>query len=99
MSEKEFDALAVIAMRKSKYYQKTRDWLLKQLPPTVDQRDVRRKLRSAIARVDNRLFLGEEEKKANTIDPTLPLERLQLNGDEIVKQVLKELGIPLEGII
>jgi hypothetical protein len=96
MSAKEFDALAVIALRKGKFYQKTRDTLLGQLPPNVDQQDVKQRLRTAIARIDNRLFLAKEEQKENIIDPTLPIERLQLNSDEIKKQVLRELGIPSE---
>jgi hypothetical protein len=95
MSQKDFDVLAIIALRKSKFYQKTRDGLIKELPSNIDKQDVRQKLRKAIADLDNNLFIGEEEKKTNTIDPTLPLERLQLNSEEIKKHVLKALDIQL----
>lgn len=96
MSQKDFDVLAIIALRKSKFYQKTRDLLLKEVPSNIDKQDVRQKLRKAIANLDNNLFIGEEERKTNIIDPALPLEQLQLNGEEIKKHVLKALGIPLE---
>ena len=91
MSQKDFDILSIIALRKSKFYQKTRDKLLRSLPRYVDQKEARLRLRKAMAERDNDLFIDEREKATKTIDPALPLERLRLNRQEIIRQVLKKL--------
>lgn len=92
MTQKEFEILSVIALRKSKLYKKTIDKLLKELPSHIDQREVGIRLRKAIASLDNSLLISEMEKATNTIDPTLPIEKLNLDRQEIIRQVLRNIG-------
>jgi len=91
MTEKEFEILSVIALRKSQLYKKARDKLLKELPPYVDKREVIIRLLKPIASLDNSLLISEMEKATNTINPTLPIEKLNLDPREIVRQVLRNI--------
>lgn len=49
-------------------------------------------MRKAIAELDNSLFIGEGERATNTIDPNLPLDKLMLNQQEIIRQVLEKVS-------
>lgn len=92
MSKEAFDVIAVIAFRKSVFYQRSRDILLKQLPPYVNQKNARAAVRRAISSLDNSLFIGKEERETIRIDPSTPIEKLGLDESKIIDEVLRQLG-------
>ena len=92
MSEETFEALTIIATRKAKFYQRSRNELLKQIPPTVNKNGVKAALRTAISEVDNSLFIGEKEKETKVLDASTPVELLGLDSDRIVAEVVRRLS-------
>lgn len=92
MGEETFDALAVIATRKAKFYQRSRNELLKQLPATQKKDEIKSALRKAISEVDNALFIGKKERESKVIDPSTPIEQLDLDNDKIISEVIQKLS-------
>ncbi len=92
MSEETFDALTIIATRKAKFYQRSRNELLKQLPPSVNKDGVKAALRKAISEVDNSLFIGKKEKETKVINPSTAIEQLGLDRDKIISEVIRRLS-------
>jgi hypothetical protein len=87
MSEDVFDAIAVIAVRKSKFYERSRD-----VPQNMDQKRLRGELRKAISGLDNDLFIGQSEKATKKLDPSAPIEKLGLDSEKIIDAVLQKLS-------
>ena len=92
MSEDVFDAIAVIADRKSKFYERSRDVLLKRVPQNMDQKRLRGELRKANSGLDNDLFIGQSEKATKKLDPSAPIEKLGLDSEKIIDAVLQKLS-------
>jgi len=88
MQKKDFDALSIIAMRKAQYYEKIRGKVLSNFPPDANRADIGRRLRFAVSKLNNELFISEIEKSKNTIDPDIPIETLNLDNAEIVKRLI-----------
>jgi len=91
MDQKEFDIVSIIASRKAEFYVKTREKLLALLPPFVDKKEARLRLRRAISQLDNALFISEEEKESKTINPELSISQLKLNNKEIIDRVVEAM--------
>jgi hypothetical protein len=92
MSEQTFEALTIIATRKAKFYQRSRNELLKQIPPTVNKDTVKVALRKAISEVDNSLFIGKMEKETKVLNASTPIDQLGLDSDRIVAEVVRKLS-------
>ena len=92
MSEETFEALTIIATRKAKFYQKSRNELLKQIPPTVNKDAIKAVLRKAISEVDNSLFIGEKEKETKILNASTSINQLGLDSDRIVAEVIRKLS-------
>jgi hypothetical protein len=92
MSRETFDVIAVIALRKSIFYKRSKDILLKQLPPQINEKEARAAVRHAISGLDNSLFIGKDEGETKRIDPSTPIEKLDLDEGKIVDEVLRRLG-------
>jgi hypothetical protein len=82
----------VIATRKARFYQRSRDELLKHVPSGVNKDEVKVALRKAISEVDNTLFIGRKEKETKLIDPSTPVEQLDLDTEKIISEVLRKLS-------
>jgi hypothetical protein len=91
MDQKEFDIAAIIASRKTEFYYNARNKILASLPPFVDKKDARSRLRRAISELDNTLFISEEEKASKTINPALSISQLSLRKEEIADRVIKAI--------
>jgi len=91
MNQKDFDIVSIIASRKAEFYVKTREKLLASLPSFIDKKVTRLRLRRAISELDNTLFISEQEKASNTIDPALSVSQLKLNNQEILDRVVKAM--------
>jgi len=92
LSKETFDAITVIAVRKAKFYVRSRDELLKRVPSSVDRDEVNVALRKAISLVDNSLFIGKNETVTRVIDPSTPIEQLDLDTDKIISEVIRKLS-------
>ena len=97
MDDKYFEILAIIAARKSAYYINVRSRLLIDLKTNgllknVDEQELRGRLRKTIAELPNNLFLSMDEKSKKFIYSDLPIEKLNLNREEIKDRILRELG-------
>ncbi len=88
MERPEFDVIAVIALRKTEFYVGVKEKLLKSLPPMVDREEVNLRLRRAISRLDDMLFVSAEERSSGTITPGLPIARLGLDEQEIARRIV-----------
>jgi hypothetical protein len=88
MERPEFEVIAVIALRKTQFYLGVKEKLLTSLPPTVDREDADLRLRRAISKLDNLLFVSDEEKSSSTITPGRPLAQLRLNEPEVTRWIL-----------
>ena len=91
MDQQDFQIISIMASREAEFYVKTREKLLASLPPFIGKSEARRRLRRAISELDNLLFIGEEEKASETIDPKLSVSQLKLNNQEILDQVMKAM--------
>jgi hypothetical protein len=91
MDQKEFEIVSIIASRKAEFYAKTREKLLALLPPFIDEKEARLRLRRAISELDNSLFISEEEKESKTINSELSISQLKLNNEEIIGRVVKAM--------
>ena len=91
MSKETFDVLTVIAIRKAEFYERSRNQLLKSLPGDLNKDEVSQALRKAISEVDNNLFIGRKEKDTKIIDPSTPIEKLGLDTDRIISEVIHKL--------
>lgn len=91
MDQKEFDIVSIVSSRKAEFYMKTRDKLLASLPPSVDKKETRLRLRRAISRLDNALFISEDEKESKTINPELSILQLKLNNKEIIDRIVEAM--------
>jgi hypothetical protein len=87
-----FDALTVVAIRKAKFYQRSRNELLKRIPPSVNKDEIKAALRKAISEVDNGLFIGRNEKMTKVIEPSTPIEELNLDTERIISNVIRKLS-------
>ena len=91
MEQREFELVTNIAARKAEFYVKAKRNLLAALPPAVDHKEARLRLRQAISNLDNMLFVGEQEKASGTINPALSISELSLDASGIVEQVVNAL--------
>lgn len=92
MERPEFEAVAVIALRKTEFYLRVKEALLKPLPPSLDREGIDLRLRRAIARLDNLLFVSGTERSSRTVTPGLPVARLGLNEQEITRRILDSMA-------
>ena len=92
MNKETFDALTIIATRKAKFYQRSRNELFKHIPPSVNEKEVKAALRKAISEVDNSLFISKEEKDTKVIDPSTSVKNLGLDTDKIISEVIRKLS-------
>ncbi len=88
MEQREFEIITIIAARKAEFYVKTKKNLLAALPPSIDQKEARLRLRHAVSKLDNILFVGEQEKSSGTINPALSIPELSLDVPGIVEKVV-----------
>lgn len=96
LSQKEFDIISIVASRKAEFYLNTKTKLkelLAKLSPalSIDEEDADLRLRKAISELDNMLFISEEEKTSNTIDPSLSVSQLKLNSKEIQERIVRAM--------
>jgi hypothetical protein len=91
MEQREFEAVSIIASRKAEFYISARRELLASLPASVNEKEARLLLRRAISELDNRLFISGEEKASNTIKPWQSIEKLKLDTQSILDEVLKRI--------
>ncbi len=88
MERKDFELITIIAARKAEFYVKAKRNLLAALPPSVDHKEARLRLRRAISNLDNMLFVGVQEKASGTINPDLSVSELSLDVSGIVERVV-----------
>jgi len=93
VAEKEFDVIAVIALRKAEFYRSAKKELLGLLSGSIDKNNAMSLLRHAVSSVDNSLFIDDMEKATKIIDPKKSVSELKIDRQEIVKRVIKNLGI------
>ena len=65
---------------------------MKHVPSGVNKEEVRVALRKVISEVDNSLFIGRKEKETKVIDPSTPVELLDLDTEKIISEVLRKLS-------
>jgi hypothetical protein len=90
--KKFFDISSVIALRKTAYFEKVWYEFSRKIPSNVNVEELRNEIKEIIANLDNKLFISDEEQKTKTIDPNLPLEKLNLNENLIIKSVDKKIN-------
>lgn len=93
MAEKEFDVITVISLRKAEFYRRAKKELLTLLPDSIDKNDAMSLLRHAVSNVDNSLFIDDLEKTTKVIDPKKSVSELKIDREEIVRRVIKNLGV------
>lgn len=96
LSEKDFDYISIVASRKAEFYRFTKNRLMellkKQSPDSsVSDEEVDMRLRKSISELDNLLFLSEEEKTTNTIEPTSQVQLSQKSKDEIQERLIRAM--------
>jgi hypothetical protein len=88
MGEPNFEAIAVIAGRKAELYFNTKSRFLDSLPNDVDKKEALRRLRLAIADLENRLFISPHEAVTRVLSPELAVRRLQLDEASIANKIV-----------
>jgi len=91
MQKKDFDIVATIATRKAEFYENVKNNLLASLPGDVNRTEADKRLRQAIADLDNMLFVSEEEKATEVIKAGLAVRDLKLNKDKILGPLLQAM--------
>lgn len=91
MSKETFETAVIIARRKAEFYERSKYEFLNQLPE-VERDEAKAIIRKAISEVDNSLFIGNKEKETKVIDPSTPVEELNLDKEKIASEVIRKLA-------
>lgn len=91
MSKEAFEAAVIVARRKAEFYERSKYEFLNQLPE-VEKAKAKALIRTAISEVDNSLFIGKKEKETKVINPSAPVEELDLDREKIVSEVIRKLS-------
>jgi hypothetical protein len=84
--------ITIIAARKTQFFQRASDKLLSSLPKEIDKQAALNSIRTAIAGLDDTLFIGNEEKEKGIINPETSLAKLDLDVGKIFNEILLKLS-------
>ncbi len=93
MNQTEFEIVSIIAKRKTEFYLKTKQKLLETLPALIDRKEAIRRVRHAISKIDNSLFISQDEKATKIINPELSVDQLKLDQEKIIEIITKAVTV------
>lgn len=93
MNQEELEVISIISMRKTEYYYNVMRHLRQQEPSAINATVISSTLKE-ISKLDNSLFLSDEEKRTRTVNPGLAISELNLDKAEIYRRLLKAVSGP-----